>query len=148
MADSAPATKTPWHLWLVAIVAVLWNTMGVVDFTMTMTRNEAYLKGLTPAQVDYIRNFPVWSIVAWGAGVYGGLLGSIALLLRRRWAVPVFLVSILGVIVTSVYSHLISDLDKVMGGGAGGMIFSAVIFVIAMFLWLYARAMTRRGVLR
>ncbi len=143
-----PAVKTPWHLWVVAIVAVLWNLMGVVDFTMTETRNATYLKGLKPEQVDYILSFPLWSVITWAVGVFGGFLGSLLLLFRRRWAVPVFLFSIFGVILTSLYSHVISDFDKVMGGGAGLKIFSGVIFVIAVLLWLYARAMTRRGLLR
>ena len=33
-------------------------------------------------------------------------------------------------------------------GGAGPAAFSALIFVIAAALWLYARAMANRGVLR
>jgi len=149
MADSAtPATKTPWHLWVVGVLAVLWNAIGVLDFTMTQLRSEAFLKGFTPEQREFIFNFPLWSVVAWGAGVYGGFIGSGLLLGRRRLAVPVFLVSILGVILTSLYSHVISDWDKVMDAGPGAVIFSVVIFVIAVLLWLYARAMTRRGVLR
>jgi len=149
MADSAtPATKTPWHLWVVGVIAVLWNSMGVMDFTMTQIGSEAWLKEFTPEQVEFILNFPIWAVVAWGVGVWGGFTGSIILLLRHRWAVPVFLASILGVILTSLYSYVISDWMKVIGGGAGAMIFSAVIFIIAVLLWRYARAMTRRGVLR
>jgi hypothetical protein len=149
MADSAtPAAKTPWHLWVVGVIAVLWNSVGVLDFTMTQLKNEAYLKALTPAQLEYIYSFPLWSVLAWFAGVYGGFFGSILLLARKRWAVPVFLVSIAGAILTTLYSHVINDGNKVMGGGAGPAIFSGVIITIAVLLWWYARAMTRRGVLR
>lgn len=149
MADpTPPATKTPWHLWVVGVVAVLWNSIGALDFTMTQLKNEAYLKSLTPAQLEYIYAFPLWSVLAWAAGVYGGFIGSILLLVRKRWAVPVFLVSIAGALLTSLYSHVLTDGDKVMGGGSGAMIFSAVIIVIAVLLWVYARKMAKRGVLR
>lgn len=149
MADSAtPATKTPWHLWVVGVVAVLWNTVGVLDFTMTQCHSEAWLKDFTPEQRAYIFSFPLWSVIAWGAGVYGGFIGSILLLARSRWTVAVFRVSIAGAIVTTIYSHLINNGNKVMGGGPGPVIFSAVIVTIALLLWQYARAMTRRGVLR
>lgn len=149
MADAAAQTgKAPWHLWVVGVIAVLWNAVGVVDFTLTQLGNEAYLKDFTAEQLAYFKSFSPWAVIAWGAGVYGGFIGSILLLARRGLAVPVFLVSILGVILTSLYSHVINDGAKVMGGGAGAAIFSAVIFIIAVLLWLYARGLTRRGVLR
>jgi len=149
MAEPAtPAVKAPWHLWVVAIVAVLWNAMGVVDFTLTQARNPAYLKAFTPLQIEYLHNFPLWAVIGWGAGVYGGFLGAILLLFRQGWAVSVFLVSLAGAVLTTLYSHVLSDLDKVMGGGAGAVIFSVVICIVAALLWWYARAMTRRGVLR
>lgn len=149
MADSTTlATKSPWHLWVVGVVAVLWNTVGVLDFTMTQGNSEAWLKDFTPEQRAYIFSFPLWAVIAWGAGVYGGFLGSILLLFRSRWAVAVFRVSIAGAIVTTIYSHLINNGNRVMGGGPGPMIFSAVIVAIALLLWYYACVMARRGVLR
>ena len=41
-----------------------------------------------------------------------------------------------------------SDGMKVMQNGSGAMIFSTVIFVIAVALLVYARSMRQRGVLR
>ena len=149
MADAvAHPGKTPWHLWVVGVMAVLWNAIGVMDFTLTELGNEAYLKAFTPEQLAYFKGFPLWSVIAWGAGVYGGFIGSGLLLARQRWAGPVFLLSIVGVILTSLYSHVLTDAGKVLGGGAGAAVFAAIIFVIAVLLWLYARALAQRGVLR
>ena len=142
------STKTPWHLWVVAIVAVLWNAMGALDFTMARTHNEAYLKALSPEQLAYMDGFPLWSVLAWGLGTWGGFLGSLLLLFRRGFAVNLFAVSLVGVVLTNVYSYGLSDYLKVMHGGAGAVIFSAVIFGIAVLLFIYARNMRRRGVLR
>ena len=149
MADpTPPSTKTPWHFWLVGVISVLWNAMGVLDFTMTQAHNEAYLKALTPEQRAYIHGFPLWSVLAWGLGTWGGFIGSLLLLFRRRLAVQLFGASLIGVVLTNIYSYGVSDLLKVMHGGAGMVAFSAVIFVIAVLLFLYARALGRRGVLR
>ena len=149
MTDAAnQPVKTPKHLWVVGLVAVLWNAIGVMDFTLTELKNEAYLKAFTPEQLACLAGFPLWAVITWGAGVYGGFIGSILLLARQRWAVPVFLVSIIGAVLTSLYSHVLSDTMKKMGGGTGAVIFSLVIIIIAILLWIYARAMTRRGVLR
>jgi hypothetical protein len=149
MTDAASQpVKTPKHLWVVGIVAVLWNAIGVMDFTLTELKNEAYLKAFTPEQLAVLAGFPLWAVITWGAGVYGGFIGSILLLVRKRSAVPVFLISLIGAVLTSLYSHVLSDTMKQMGGGTGAVIFSLVITVIAVLLWVYARAMAKRGVLR
>lgn len=149
MADATtPPTKTPWHLWVVGVVSVLWNAMGAVDFTLTQTNNEAWLKAMTPAQLEYIHGFPLWSLIAWGVGTWGSFLGSVLLLLRRGLAFHLFFASLVGAGFTTLYSFVLSDGIKAMGGGAGMIIFNAIILTVSVLLLLYARAMRQRGVLR
>ena len=81
----------------------------------------------------------------WALAVWGGVLGMLLLLLKRRLAVPVLLVSFLAMIVTSIQNFLLSNGLEVMGGA--GLLFSVLIFVFALGLWLYARSMAERGVL-
>ena len=147
MSDSTAVTpsRTPWHLWFIGIVALLWNAMGAFDYLMTQTENATYMGRFTPEQLEYFYGFPTWVVAAWAIAVWGGVLGAILLLLRKRLAAPVFLVSFLAMVVTSVHNFLLSDGAAVMGGGA--VAFSALIFVFALALWLYARAMAARGVL-
>jgi CHASE2 domain-containing sensor protein len=128
-------------------VSLLWNCVGALDFVMTETRNAAYLKGFTQAQLDYFYNFPGWAIAAWGIATWGGVLGSLLLLARKGFAVPLLLVSFIGMVLTTIYNFGLSDGMKVMGG-VGPLIFSVSIFVVGFLLWLYARAMQRRSVLR
>jgi hypothetical protein len=47
---------------------------------------------------------------------------------------------------TFLYNFVLSDGLSMLG--TGGAIFTAVIWAIAIFLFFYARAMARRGVLR
>ena len=76
--------KTPWHLWVVGLISLLWNAMGVLDYVMTMSKNEAYLSEFTQEQLDYFFSFPTWVVVSWTVAVWGSLLGSLLLLLRKR----------------------------------------------------------------
>ena len=149
MTEPTPvAARTPWHLWVVGALSLLWNAVGAMDFTMTQMKSEAYLKALTPEQQAYLAGFPLWAVLAWGVGTWGSLLGSLVLLLRRKFATVLFVASALGVVVTHLHTFVLSDGMKVMKGGAGAIIFGAVIFVIVILLILYSRAMSRRGVLR
>jgi hypothetical protein len=119
--------------------------MGAFDYVMTQTRNEAYMSQFTPEQLEYFYGFPVWLDAFWAVAVWGGLLGAVLLLARRRVAVPVLLTSFVAMIVTSIHNFLLTDGLDVMGGA--GVAFSGVIFVVALALWLYARSLAGRGVL-
>jgi hypothetical protein len=135
----------PWHLWLVGIIGLLWNSVGVYDFLMTQTRNESYVGELMPAQLEALYGFPAWLVAAWGLAVLGGALGALLLLLRRKLAVPVLMVSLVSMTVTAAHNFLAPDGLYATGGTAPS--FVLLIFVAALGLWYYSRSMTRRGVL-
>ena len=102
--------------------------------------------GFTPAQLDFYYGFPAWVVTAWGIAVWGGVLGSLLLLLRKRQAVHLFLSSSICMVLTDVHNYALANGLKVMGG-ATALMFGAVIFVIGMLLLVYARSMCKRGVL-
>ena len=139
-------TRTPRHLWIVGVLAVLWNAVGAFDYSASQLRVESYMSQFTPEQLAYFHGFPAWAIAAWAIAVWGALLGSLSLLLRKAWAVWLFGVSIVAMVLTGIYSYLLTD--GLALTGTGGAIFTAVIWLIAFNLYFYARAMTRRGVLR
>jgi len=112
---------------------------------MTQTQNEAYMGRFTAEQLEFFYGFPTWLVAFWALAVWGGVLGSLLILLRKRLAVPVLLVSFLSMVVTAIHNFFVTNGLEVMG--TAGAIFSAAIFVFALGLWLYARAMAQRGVL-
>jgi hypothetical protein len=90
--------------------------------------------------------YPAWMHAAWAVGVWGSILGSVLLLVRSRWAPHAFIVSLAGLIVTLIYTHLLSNGREVMG--QQGTIMNLVILAICVALAAYAWAMGKRGVLR
>jgi hypothetical protein len=78
--------------------------------------------------------------------VWSSFIGSLGLLLRKSWAAGLFGLALIAMAVTFVYNFLLSDGLSMMG--PGGAIFTAVIWAVAIFLFFYARAMAKRGVLR
>jgi len=138
--------KAPRHFWIVSVLSLLWNAMGAFDYSATQLRLDWYMSAFTPEQLEYFYSFPAWAVACWAIGVWGALLGSIALLLRQRWAVWAFGASILGMVFTSVYNFGLTDGIRLMGPGA--IAISAVIWAVGLFLFFYARAMAKRAVLR
>lgn len=147
MTDNAMkmTTSTPWHLWAVGVVALLWNGYGGYDYVMTQTNNAAYLAQFTPEQRAYFDSFPMWMEAVWAIGVWGAVLGSVLLLLRSKWAFHAFLASLIAFAVSVAYGQM-SGGSAVMG--TTGMIFSAVIFLLGLGFVMYSRMMARKGVLR
>ncbi len=148
MTETRPprAERAPWHLWVFGILALLWNCMGALDYVMTETRNEAYMKSFTPAQLEYFYGMPAWFVATWAIAVWGAVLASLLLLLRKRLAVPVFIVSFVAMCVTMIYNYGLSDGLEIMGG-TKALAFPAVIFLVAFLLILYSRTQRARGVL-
>ena len=138
-------TSTPWHLWAVGLIGLLWNGYGGYDYVMTQTNNAAYLAQFTPEQRAYFDSFPMWMEAIWAIGVWGGVLGSVLLLLRSKWAFHAFLASLVAFAVSVVYGQT-SGGAAVMG--TTGMVFSAAIFLLGLGFVMYSRMMTRKGVLR
>ena len=138
-------TTTPRHLWIVGIVALLWNLLGAMDYIMTETRNEASMSQFTPEQLEFFYGFPAWLVAFWAIAVWGGVLGAVLLLMRKKLAVPVLLVSFLCMVVTAIHNYGFAGGADIVGGV--GLLFSAVIFVVALALFIYASSMAKRGVL-
>lgn len=143
--DSLPR-KTPRHLWIVGGLALLWNAFGALDYLMTQTRSETYMAQFSAEQLEYFYGFPAWVVATWALAVWGGVLGCVLLLFRTRWAVPVFGLSLVCMLITTVHNYGLSNGLEV-AGGVFPIVFSALIFVVAAMLLVYARRMRDLGVL-
>ena len=140
--------KAPWHVWLIGVFALLFNSIGVFDFVMSMVQGAEYQAsaGMTPAQIAHYQEMPTWMTFDWAAGVFGAFLASILLLLRKKLALPVFVVSLVAFLVSLLYTYVLTRSGAVMGQQMA--ITSAVIAGLLVFFGWYSRFMTARGVFR
>lgn len=139
--------KTPWHIWVVGILAIIWNAGGAIDYSMTHFRVDSYMANFTPEQLEYFYNFPAWSIAFWALGVWGAFIGSFLILLRSRFAVASFAISIFGLLGSTLYQFVIADMPESMAT-SGAKIFTAIIWLSVIILYIYCSRMRRVGVLR
>ncbi len=144
-ASAAGRSRAPVHLWIVGVLALVWNAFGAFDYLATQLRYEPYMSQFPQEQLEYFYGFPAWAVAAWAFGIWGAFFGSIALLLRKRWAVWLFGLSLAGMAVTTIYNFVLTEGLEIMG--TVGAIFTAVIWIVAILLFLYARALAKKGVL-
>lgn len=145
---SAVRAKAPWHLWVVGIGSFLWNCMGAFDYSATEFGGAAYMQkqGMGAAEVAYVQSFPAWAIAAWAVGVWFCLLGSVLLLIRSRYAVHAFVLSLAGILVT-MYFTVAYPHPASFDTTTNHVFDLALVIATAAFTW-YAWAMAGRGVLR
>lgn len=142
---SAHTVRIPRIFWFVVVIALAWTVFGAGCYILTQAKNEAYLARFTDAQTTFIAAFPTWLVVFWALGVWGGLFGSVLLLFRKSLAVPVFMVCLLCVAVTTVHNYGVGGAADVFG--IRGLVYSAVSVVVALGLYLFSRQMEKKRVL-
>ncbi|HQN50464.1 MAG TPA: hypothetical protein PK913_05320 [Phenylobacterium sp.] len=140
--------RAPWWFWLVAALSAAWNAFGAYDYTMAQLKGDAYLQaaGMRPDQIAYFHSMPTWTTAVWALGVWGAVAGSGLLFARSRWALHAFTASLAGLVLSLVYTHLMSKGGEIMG--QTGVIMNSVILAgCLIFVW-YAARVTKQGLLR
>lgn len=140
--NSIARTAAPWHLWVVGMLTLLWNSVGVMSYMMTELGQLASL-GMTPDQIAYFDSFPAWATAVWALGVWGAFFGSILLLLRSRWAVTAIVVAVVGLIGTTIYQNFMTQVPAELQSLA----LDLTIWATTLFMLWYAVRMRRKGVL-
>lgn len=133
MNEPQPATAPRWFM-IASIMFLLWNLFGAAVFAATMTiftDEEALAEaGLNEAQIELTLSTPTWVNVAFGVAVIFGVLGCIALVMKKKAAVPLLIISLLGVAAQNTYMYLLSDAVQVMGVGASPLVIVAAIALV------------------
>lgn len=134
--------KIPIWFWIVSIIALLWNLMGLGAFFAHLTMTPEALATLSPEQKGLYNNQPIWVNIVFGGAVILGVLGCIGLLLRQRWCKPLLLLSLASALAQMAYNFS-QDAYNIMG--AGSLPMGLVIIGFAVFLVWFARFADSRG---
>lgn len=124
----------PIWFWIIAVVALLWNLMGVMSFYMHVFITDEALQALPEAERNLYDSYPLWTEIAFGIAVLGGFLGSIALLMKKKWAKSAFLISLLAIIPQMTHNLFFTNVKEVYGPGTEIMPVMVIIFGVFL-LW-------------
>jgi hypothetical protein len=137
-----------WHIWVVGFLSLAWNAFGAFDYFMTKTENAAYLAEFSPEQLAYFDSFPVWVTFFWALAVWLSVFGSILILAHNALAAPVLGVAFFSMAITTAHGWVFDDVKPHDLMGPSAIYLAIVIFVVSLFLWIYARWMCDRHRLR
>lgn len=125
-----------WSFWIVTAVAFIWYAMGSVNFVMQMNP-ESLARYPEPARL-LIESRPGWATAAFAVADFGGVVGTLLLMLRRSAAPYLFTVVLLGVGVTNIHTVAIG------GGSAGIWVGSTLSLALAALLIWYSNRVALR----
>ena len=144
--ESSGKTSPPVWFWVISIIALLWYLMDMSAFFMRVLMTDDVIKAMPENQQHLYRNMPLWVNIVFAGEVFGGALGCVGLLLRKKWALPLFVVSILGVLCQTFHVYFLSDAISTMGTPAVVMPLLAILIGIGMIV--LAKSAISKGRLR
>ena len=135
--ESTSQSKPSIWFWIISVLALIWNGMGVNAYLQQAYNTEDFRMMKTPEQLEIIANLPAWITAVFAIAVFAGLLGCIALLLRKKWAINLLLLSLIAVIVQMGYFFI--------KGYSDNMGMTLAIIVVALFLVWFSKRVNSKG---
>ncbi len=144
MSDDSP--KPPRSFLITSIVALIWNAIGIFTYLASVMLSDEALTAMPEAEQALYASTPAVVTAAYAIAVHGGTLASVGLLLKRAWAVPVFIVSLIGILVQMGHGIFLTDLVATMGMGA--VVGPVIITLVAVYLVWYSKDAQAKGWLK
>lgn len=136
-------TAPPKWLKPVAVLALLWNVLGVAAFAMDLSLSSADLAKLPAAQQELYALRPSWAVAATALAVFGGVLGCLGLLLRKRLAFPALLASLVGILVQDFNLFVLTNGAQL--GGPVVLAMQGVVLAVGIALVYLSRKGVKAG---
>jgi hypothetical protein len=130
---------------VIAVIALLWNLMGLFMFLASTFMKETMAESYTAAEMELQNALPSWYYIFFGTATIVGVLASITMLMRKKVTVMLFLISLIAVLVTQGYWLFGVNAMEVMGNEAA--IMPMVVIIISIFLYFYNKGAKQIGLL-
>jgi hypothetical protein len=146
MSDSAPRSTTvaiPSWFNVAAILALVWNLLGVMAFVSQVMMTPEMIAELPVVEQELYNAVPIWATAAFAVAVFAGALASLALLMKKSICYPLFIASFVGAVIQMFHSFFISNSYEVFG--PSGTIMPIMVIVIGLVLVVFSAKGHKHG---
>ncbi|HEX8238531.1 MAG TPA: hypothetical protein VF574_02200 [Allosphingosinicella sp.] len=137
--------RPPTWFWIAAVLGLLWELFGVAMY-LTQVGVLPSSADMSEAERSLMETSPMWLTGLFAIAVFGGAIGTLGLLLRKRWSRPLLVLSLVAVILQFGGWLLLTDAIRVIGPSV--FLMPAIIVAVAILLAWLAMVAVRRGWLR
>ncbi len=149
---SANDTTPSLWFWVISVALMLWGLAGASIYvayffeTPEEFAQSAETAANRQAYADYVANIPYWAIAIGIIAAATRLLGAIGLLLRRAWALPLYIVSVIFFLGALFRGFVLANVSSVM---SGPHIAAEIVFLaLSIFGVWFARQNKLTGILK
>lgn len=126
------STKPPVWFWIVSVLALLWNLMGVMAYLTIAFATDEMVASMPPEQQEaFLIEYPAWVTGAFALAVFCGFFGCISLLIRKKWAYALFIISAITAIAQHIYIFTYIDVPS--------YIMPIMVIVVCILLIVFAK---------
>ena len=143
MSDNNESAPIPGWFWAAAVAALLFEMLGCFFYLVEVRMSAADFTALPLDQRATLEARPSWYYAAFAIAVWVGLVGSIGLLLRKAWAPPMLLASMIAAIVQ--FSSVVIVPEMRDSTPSDALAVPIVIIICCFGIWQLARLAKRRG---
>lgn len=134
------SNKPSMWFWIVGVLALLWNSMGVLAYLGRAFITDEMIAELPEAQqAEFLVDYPAWYTAAFAIAVFSGALGSLSLLIRKKWAHFLFILSAFGAIIQHIYLFINVEMN------ATQLVMPILVIVVCLFLVWFAKSSISKG---
>jgi hypothetical protein len=137
-------TLPKWYM-PISIIALIWNLLGCFAFLSDVMMTADDISRLTTSQQELYASRPMWAVIAYAIAVWGGAAGSLGLILRHRWAMQMFVASLVGLIVQDFGLFFLTKVATIVGPAAF-FIQGSVLLIAIGLLVLALKALKRNWI--
>ncbi len=137
---STTIVKPPVWFWIISVLAMLWNSAGVMQYLGRAFITDDMIAALPlEQQAEFLTKYPAWYTAAFALAVFCGALGALSLLIRKKWALLFFVVSAFAAIIQHIYLFVTVKMD------ATTLIMPAMVIIVCLLLIRYAKFSISKG---
>lgn len=138
------STQVPKSHTYISVAILLWMAVGVLMYMLDVMMSPEQIAALPAPQRELNEARPMWVTASYALATWLGLAGAVGLLMRKRWAEPLLLVSLVCVVLQfGAIVFLLGAVQKL--GAATALPLPVVIVVIGFAAWRYAARAKMRG---
>jgi hypothetical protein len=144
--DEQTQSSVPGWFWIAAVLALLFECLGCYFYLAEVMLTDAQIAALPIDQGAMLAARPAIYYAAFAIAVWVGLAGTVFLLMRRKLAEPLLLVSLVAVIAQFGIAVLTPAMSQVTPDSAYSL--PIAIGVICYGIYMLSRMARKRGWLR
>ena len=122
--------------YVICSVTLIWNIIGIFNYLGFVYMSDEAFTSLSEEMQLFLNTRPAWVTGSFALAVFSGTIGNIGLLLRKKWANLILIISLISVVAQTIYNFIIQQVVEISNSEIVVMV---LVNFVAIFLVYYSQ---------